>query len=99
MARYDVFPNPDGSGFLLDVQSDFLNHLNTRMVVPLMPLDKAPQIARRLNPVFEIKGERVMMATQYMASVPLLVLKNRIDNLSARFDEITSALDMIFHGF
>ncbi|MBS1183360.1 MAG: plasmid maintenance protein CcdB, partial [Proteobacteria bacterium] len=37
MARFDVFPNPGGSGYLLDVQADLLDGLNTRIVVPLLP--------------------------------------------------------------
>lgn len=34
MARFDVYKNAGGSGYLLDVQADLLNHLNTRIVVP-----------------------------------------------------------------
>ena len=30
MAQYDVFLNPEGSGYLLDVQSDLLDGLSTR---------------------------------------------------------------------
>ena len=29
MAKYDVFANPSGDGFLLDVQTDLLSDLNT----------------------------------------------------------------------
>ena len=99
MALHDVFQNPDGSGYFLDVQTDYLTHLNTRIVVPLLPLADAPKPAKRLNPIFEIKGERHMMATQYMAAVPANILKKPVANVSDRFDEITNALDMIFHGF
>ncbi len=41
MARFDAWPNPDGIGWLLDVQADLLRDLNTRVVVPLMPLAAA----------------------------------------------------------
>ncbi|CAM5429606.1 hypothetical protein TMEC54S_03045 [Thauera mechernichensis] len=37
MARFDVYRNSAGEGFLLDVQADLLSHLNTRVVVPLLP--------------------------------------------------------------
>lgn len=43
MARYDLHANPDGPGYLLDVQADLLAGLNTRIVVPLMPQDAAPE--------------------------------------------------------
>ena len=37
MARFDVYRNSAGEGFLLDVQADLLSYLNTRVVVPLLP--------------------------------------------------------------
>lgn len=54
MPKFDVFPNPTGNGFLLDVQTDLLSDLNTRVVVPLMPTASAPKPATRLNPTFTI---------------------------------------------
>lgn len=38
MARFDVYLT-SSSGYLLDVQADLLAGLNTRVVVPLLPLD------------------------------------------------------------
>ncbi len=99
MAKFDVFPNPDGSGYLLDVQADLLEALNTRIVVPLMPRNKAPRPADRLNPLFEIEGAQVTMLPQFMAAVPVTILKNPVTNLSGDFDKISNALDMIFVGF
>jgi toxin CcdB len=54
MARFEVFANPGGAGYVLDVQADVLSELNTRIVAPLLPLTQAPVPADRLNPVFEI---------------------------------------------
>ena len=99
MAKYEVYPNFDSSGYLLDVQADLLTDLNTRIVVPLMPLDKAPKPAKRLNPVFEIEGKQVMMATQFLAAVPARILKTPAGNLASCIDEISNALDMVFVGF
>ena len=70
MSRFDIFENKDGGGYLLDVQSDLLSGLNTRVVVPLLPKSSAPSPAQGLNPVFNIEGQEVVMATQYMAAVP-----------------------------
>ena len=56
MAKYDVFANPGGGAYLLDVQSNLLDDLNVRAVVPLLPEDDAPLAASRLNPVFEINA-------------------------------------------
>jgi len=99
MAKYDVYRTDGVSGWLLDVQSDILEPLNTRIVVPLMPLASAPQPAKRLNPVFEISGERVVMVTQFASAIQMAGIGKPVANLDANFEEITSALDMLFHGF
>lgn len=99
MARFDVYPNEDGSGYLLDIQSDLLGDLNTRVVVPLLPKTEAPKPAQRLNPEFEIERTRIVMATQYMAAVPESELKTAICNLAEQQHDISTALDMLFLGF
>ncbi|MCP9481814.1 CcdB family protein [Shimia sp. CNT1-13L.2] len=99
MARFDVSPNPDGNGYLLDVQSDLLEQLNTRVVVPLMPLGDAPEPAKRLNPVFTIDGTPHVMVTQFLAAVPTAQLPPPVVNVAERSGEVINALDMVFVGF
>lgn len=99
MARFDIFENNDGTGYLLDVQSDLLSGLNTRVVVPLLPKSSAPFPAQRLNPVFTVEGQELVMATQYMAAVPEGELRLGAGSLAEQQDEVSSALDMLFFGF
>jgi|TARA_B100000745_G_scaffold167253_1_gene109464 toxin CcdB len=99
MARFDIFDNEGGGGYLLDVQSDLLGGLNTRVVVPLLPQSSAPSPAQRLNPVFSIEGQDFVIATQYMAAVPKGELRSCVGNLAEQQDEISAALDMLFLGF
>jgi toxin CcdB len=99
MARFDVYRNPEGRGYLLDVQAGLLRHLNTRVVVPLLPLDHAPSPARRLNPIFRIGDDDVVMVTQFIASVPVSLLKFGTGSLAVRGAEIVDALDMLLVGF
>ena len=99
MARFDVYTNPDGAGFLLTVQSQLLDHLNTRVVVPLLPRSKAPLAARVLNPIFSIGGKEVMMATQFIAAVPSAILTAHITTLDKQRGEIVAALDFLMQGF
>ena len=99
MPRFDVYDSSEGAGLLLDVQADILDGLSTRIVVPLMPLDKAPQPASRLNPVFEIGSERYVMVTQFMAAYPNSLLRARITSLASHDRDIGNALDMLFVGF
>jgi len=99
MPKYDVFPNPSGDGFLLDVQNDLLSDLNTRVVVPLMTVTSAPKPATRLNPTFNINGQPFVMVTQFMAAVPISILRSSVSNIEAEFDKITEAIDMLMQGF
>lgn len=99
MARFDVFKNSGGSGFLLDVQSDLLSGLNTRMVIPLLPLSQAPQPAQRLNPVVSVGESEVIVATQFMAAVSESELRTKVASLASCQDDISAALDMLFLGF
>ena len=99
MSRYDVYALASGSALVLDVQSDLLEPLNTRVVVPLMPPASAPKPARRLNPVFELDGQSLVMVTQFTAAVACAELGKPIGNLETHSAEITAALDMLFQGF
>jgi toxin CcdB len=99
MARFGVYRNPDGEGYLLDIQADLLSHLNTRVVVPLLPLEIAPKPAATLNPIFDVQGTPVAMVTQFMAAVPVQVLRMSLLSLESRRGEITAALDLLFQGF
>lgn len=99
MAQYDVYPDRSGDGWLLDLQTDLLDGLNIRTVAPLMTPDRAPTPGRRLNPHFIVLGRRVVLVTQYLASVPEGALETPVANLSDESDAITAALDMLFHGF
>lgn len=96
MARHDVYR---GAGvYLLDCQSDYLSSLDTRFVVPLLPEGEVPK-AHRLNPVFDVGGERVVMATQLAASVPAGNLREPVASLADQHDLIMNAFDVLLTGY
>lgn len=97
MPRFDLFR--DGDDYLLDVQANTLEDLNSRVVVPVQRPEKAPRPGRRLNPAFDIDGRRYVMVTQFISAVPATELRQPFDNLSRYRDDITAALDMLFQGF
>lgn len=99
MARFDVYANPGGAGYVLDVQADVLHELNTRIVVPLLPPTQAPLPAKRLNPMFAIGDEPHVMVTQFMAAVPRKLLRSPVTSLAGQDAEIMLALDMVLVGF
>ncbi|NGO49820.1 CcdB family protein [Allomesorhizobium camelthorni] len=99
MARYDLFSSVGAEGYLLNVQTDLLDHLKTRVVIPLLPAGTTPPPVKRLNPIFEIGGQKYVLATQLLSAVPVQELTRREDSLSRYHDQIVGALDMLFQGF
>jgi len=104
MAQFDVFRNPNPATraripYLLDVQSDLLDPLATRVVVPLCkPEVLSGRPAERLNPGFEVEGRKVLMLTPELAGVARQILGERIGNLAADRQAIIGALDLVFTG-
>lgn len=99
MAKFDVCRQRQGGCYVLDCQVDLLNDLNTRFVVPLLPIDEAPTPAARLNPIFDVEGARLVMVTQFAASFPIRELGEMVQSLGEEQDVINAALDMLIIGF
>ncbi|ARP97307.1 CcdB family protein [Bordetella genomosp. 13] len=105
MARFDVYRNPGAHAattpFLLDVQSEHLAPLNTRVVVPLRLLDRFPDLRmpQDLMPVFDIDGQQCFLDTPKLAAVPWRELGAPVDSLKAEHDRIVGALDRLFGSF
>ena len=105
MARFDVYANPGNPSsttpYLLDVQSDLLDGLDSRMVVPLRSLKHFPKVklSLRLTPVLAIDGEDFLLETPKMGAVPLKVLKSPVTSLAQEQEQITAALDFLFQGY
>lgn len=98
MARYDVHRTRLEIGLLLDVQNDLIEDFRTRVVVPLLPEQSAPPRIGRLHPVFEISGNRYVMATHLLSAVSVHELGAKEDNLLRHHDDIIRALDLLFQG-
>lgn len=97
MARFDLYRWEPR--LVVDVQTDLLDGLSTRNVIPLVPLRGAPVPASRLNPLLDIDGELFALQPQLMGAVPTVALGRPIDNLMRHYDRIVAAVDMIFLGF
>ncbi|MHB1592058.1 MAG: CcdB family protein [Sulfuricella sp.] len=103
MAQFDVFRNANPASsrdisYLLEVQSDLLDVLATRVVAPLVLATEMGKAAQTLNPQFEIEGVSVVMSTSEIAGVPRRVLGDKIASLQHRSEEIIAALDLLFTG-
>jgi toxin CcdB len=98
MARFDVYRTENGA-LLLDCQTDFLSSIETRLVAPLVPADRHKSNLPRLNPIFEVAGQRVMMVTTLLVGIPKAELGVRVGSLAEQQDTIMNAIDMLLSGF
>lgn len=96
MAQFDV--HRLGAGLVVDCQSELLAHLNTRVVVPLLPRDEAPKPASRFNPIFEIEGGEFVMDTQFAGAVEKRRLGPVVASLEERGFDIVDAFDILLTG-
>jgi toxin CcdB len=88
----------NAAGYWLDCQTDFLEAYNIRFVVPLVPAEQAPRLARKLNPVFQIAGMPFVMLTQYAGSIKLNELGEPAGSLANHHIEIVGAFDFLITG-
>ncbi|MCS2148812.1 CcdB family protein [Scandinavium manionii] len=86
--------------FLLDVQSDIIEELTTRVVIPLYPLSRlTTKPVRRLTPILNIEGNDYLVMTHEMASIRLTQIGDEVMNARPYRQTIKNALDFIFDGF
>jgi toxin CcdB len=104
MARFDVYPHPDtalraSTPFLLDVQNNFIDQLQSRIVIPLRTATAFGPTMRDLNPLFNIAGKDVVLDTAAMAAFPAGGLKKPVTSLAAQSHNIVAALDTLFGSY
>lgn len=105
MARFDIYHNPGAHAsttpFLVDVQSEHLSGLTTRVVVPLRLVDRFPpvRLPQDLMPVFHIENQACFLDAPKLAAVPQRELGRTVGSLRYRQDSIVAALDRLFGAF
>jgi toxin CcdB len=103
MRQFDVVRNPDPTSagirpYLVILQSDHLDAMDTVVVAPLARVKKFAPV-KRLTPAVTIAGRNYVVMTHELAAVARSDLKAATTNFSVIRDEITSAIDLIFFGF
>lgn len=102
MGQFDVYANPNPAThpdvpYLLDVQSDLLEPLATRVVIPLFR-EGTLKPATYLNPTFEVEGHRVVASTAEIAGIPRSAIGPRVASLEDQRTRIVRAIDFLLAG-
>ncbi len=104
MARFSIYQNADDptktTPYIVDVHTDLLEGLNTRIVIPLRKSGRYQNLssAEDLMPSFAIQGKKFILDTPRMAAVPAKHLKKEVANLRDQQDIVIAAIDKLFHG-
>ena len=105
MPRFDVYANPGAHAkttpYLLDVQSDLFEGLDTRMVIPLRNMEQFANVKlpKQLTPVLTIEGQEFLMETPKMGAVSKRILHSPVASMRDEQAQITAALDFLFQGY
>lgn len=105
MARFDIYANAGKSKkstpFLIDVQSDVISGLATRIVIPLRNLNVYENVEAPgdLFPLIAVNGKKYLLDTPQLAAVPLFELKEKIGTAAAFRTVILDALDRVFGAY
>lgn len=102
--QFDVFENPsprlrDIYPYVVDVQSDLLSALATRMVVPLaITTLPAADLPRRLCPTFTVNGQSLMLVPFEAAPLDKRLLKTNVVSLWSQSNDIIAGMDAVLSG-
>ncbi|MBP1851782.1 CcdB family protein [Rhizobium halophytocola] len=99
MARFRVYRLRSADQLAIDLQSDFLQDLPSRVMAPLQPVEEVSWVITRLTPRFDIDGRTYVMATQRLSALPASAIGPEIADLGEHADIITAATDFLFQGF
>lgn len=104
MTQFSVHRNGSASTaratpYLLNIQSDLIDGLETRVVVPLVPASAMKgRTMTTLTPVVEIAGKSYVIVIPQLAGVTRKSLGPVVADLSARRGEILASLDLLISG-
>ncbi|WP_113632747.1 CcdB family protein [Pectobacterium peruviense] len=101
--QYKIYRNNGNSHsypYLLNVQSDIIGELHTRLVIPLFPLNKITKApARRLTPIITVEGDDYLIMTHEMASVRRSQCGHEVMDAQMYRKTIKDAVDFLLDGF
>ena len=102
--QFDVYANPsprmsDIYPCVMDVQSNLLSNLATRMVIPLCKSNiSANELQKRLCPTLTVNNATLMLVPFEAAPLDKRMLKQPITNLSEYSSTIIAAMDAVISG-
>lgn len=103
MAQFDLYRNPNPAArkhapYLLNLQSDHLEHIATRLCAPVKSAKISSKPIVGLMPEIEIEGELFFVYMQEIAAVPASVLGLRAASAARYRFQLIAAVDLLVSG-
>lgn len=104
MSHYCIYKNysltKNNYPFLLNIQSDLLSHIDTRLVIPLAPIGNFNnQLIKNVNMIIRIQSEDYIVLTQQMAAIPIGMIGDEIMVCEEQRHEILRCIDFLVTGY
>ncbi len=104
MAQFDIHTNIDPKSrsrtpYILDIQSDHLDVLATRIVVPVQKIRDGDDRITRIHPIVEIAGQRYVAVVSEMAAILARILGPVVATAADARTDIVAAVDLLITGF
>jgi toxin CcdB len=104
MPQFSVYKNKNPKTrssypYLVDVQSDLLSDIGTRVVVPLLKRTATTKKAvKNLMPVVSVDGQQFIMVVPLLAGIASGELGTAVASVSQHRGEVIAALDFLITG-
>ncbi|MDB5890903.1 MAG: CcdB-like toxin protein [Polaromonas sp.] len=104
MAQFDVYDNPMADQrvripYWLDLQSDHIAQLQTRVIIPLRTAVTAGTRIEGLQPLVNVGKQSLCADVPSLASFPSRLLRDPVARIDANRHELVAALDYLISGF
>ena len=104
MAQFDLYVNTDKDTnktypYFVDIQNGLLDTLNSRVVIPLTPLNSSDKsYPENLCPTVKVKNKKFALLTHQLTSVSVSFLKKNEGSLASIRDDTVFAIAFLVSG-
>ena len=104
MAQFDVYTNPMAEQraripYWLDLQSDHIAQLGSRVIIPLRTLSSMGSRIDGLQPLVIVGQQELCADVPSVASFPARLLKTPHTSIATQRHDLIAALDYLLSGF
>ena len=103
MQQFDIYENTDSDTnqaypYFIDIQTDLLEVLNSRVVIPLTKVRPDRHLPNNICPEVEINNEVFYLLTYQITTVSIAFLKNKQDSHALDRMDIINSVDFLLSG-